>query len=167
MCIPIAGLTLWPNPEFLPKVLSNLHLNQPIQLARFDPPGGEGDEKLVLLCPVRALRAYVDSTVGLRQSDQLFVCFAPSKQHLSNWIVDVICHAYKTGGRPLPSGVRCHSVRSVSTSCAALRGVPLEAICAAAWWASPSTFARFYRVIIASPHPLGVVIRPSSSASSQ
>ncbi|XP_041802371.1 uncharacterized protein LOC121613147, partial [Chelmon rostratus] len=169
-----SGVTLWPNPAFLPKVLSNSHLNQPIHLPRFDPPVGEGDGKSVLLCPVRALRAYVDRTVGIRQSDQLFVCFGGpkkgfplSKQRLAHSIVEAICQAYKAGGHPLPSGVRCHSVRSVSTSWAALRGVPLEAICAAASWASPSTFARFYRVNIASPHPLGVVLLPSSSASSQ
>jgi len=33
-----SGVTLWPNIAFLPKVLPYNHLNQPIQLARFDPP---------------------------------------------------------------------------------------------------------------------------------
>ena len=32
-----SGVTLWPNVAFLPKVLPRNHLNQPIQLARFDP----------------------------------------------------------------------------------------------------------------------------------
>ncbi|XP_037549573.1 usherin [Nematolebias whitei] len=74
---------------------------------------------------------------------------------LSHWIVDVICHAYAAGPGSLPVGLKAHSTRSVSASWAALRGVPLEAICAAASWASPSTFTRFYKVNVATPHPLG------------
>lgn len=167
-----SGVTLWPNTAFLPKVLSPSNLNRPIHLAQFVPP--EGEDRLKLLCPVRALRAYIAATAGVRRSDQLFLCYggprkgrALSKQRLSHWVVDVIIHAYKSGGHPLPPGVRCHSTRAVSTSWAAMRGVPLEVICDAASWASPSTFARFYRVNVASPHPLGVVLLPDSAFSSQ
>ena len=92
---------------------------------------------------------------------------ALSKQRLSHWVVDVITHAYKGGGHPLPSGVRCHSTRAVSTSWAALRGVPLEDICDAASWTSPCTFSRFYRVNVATPHPLAVVLLPDSAVPSQ
>ncbi len=166
------GVTLWPNTAFLPKVLSSSNLNRPIHLAQFVFP--EGDDNLTLLCPVRALRLYIAATAGIRQSDQLFLCYggprkgcALSKQRLSHWVVDVITHAYKRSGRPVPSGVRCHSTRAVSTSWAALRGVPLEDICGAASWASPNTFARFYRVNVASPHPLGVVLGLDSAVSSQ
>ena len=90
---------------------------------------------------------------------------ALSKQRLSHWVVDVITHAYKGGGHPLPSGVRCHSTRAVSTSWAALRGVPLEDICDAASWTSPCTFSRFYRVNVATPHQLAVVLLPDSERS--
>ncbi|KAK0135471.1 hypothetical protein N1851_028682 [Merluccius polli] len=38
-----------------------------------------------------------------------------------------------------------------------LWGVPLGDICAAANWASPCTFARFYRVNVAAPHALNEV----------
>ena len=166
-----SGVTLWPNVAFLPKVLSRSHLNQPIRLASFRPPPGEVKEKLGLLCPVRALRAYTNATLGIRQgTDQLFVCYggpnkgyALSKQRLSHWIVDAISHAYGVSGNSMPPGVRAHSTRSLSTSWAALRGVPLEDICAAASWASPGTFSRFYRVNVATPHPLDVVLFPQSS----
>ena len=47
-------------------------------------------------------------------------------QRLSHWLVDVITQAYKGAGRPVPEGVRCHSTRSVTTSWATLRGVPLK-----------------------------------------
>ena len=167
-----SGVTLWPNIAFLPKVLANSHLNQPIRLARFNPPPGERTDKQELLCPVRALRAYIGATARIRRSEQLFLCHsgpnkgcALSKQRLSHWIVDAISHAYEASDSPMPSGTRCHSTRSVSTSWAALRGVPLEDICAAASWASPGTFSRFYRVNVATPHPLGVVLFPESSDS--
>ena len=70
-----SGVILWPNTAFLPKVLSRSHFNRPIQLAQFDPPSGEGEERSRLLCPVRALRAYVQTTAGIRQSEQLFLCY--------------------------------------------------------------------------------------------
>ncbi|KAK0139592.1 hypothetical protein N1851_023527 [Merluccius polli] len=167
-----SGVVLWPNVAFLPKVHSRTHLNQPIRLARFDSPSEEGRSEL--LCPVRALRAYIAATAGIRQSEQLFVrhsgpnrgC-ALSKQRLSHWVVDAIMHAYGASGRPPPSGVRCHSTRSVATSWAALRGVPLEAICAAASWATPGTFTRFYRVNVADHCPMAAVLRPSSADSKE
>ena len=40
-----SGVTLWPNIAFLPKVLSDSHRNQPIRLARYDPPPGEGADR--------------------------------------------------------------------------------------------------------------------------
>ncbi|KAK0155322.1 hypothetical protein N1851_002331 [Merluccius polli] len=167
-----SGVVLWPNVAFLSKVLSRTHLNQPIRLARFDSSSEEGRSEL--LCPVRALRAYIAATAGIRQSEQLFVCHggpnrgcALSKQRLSHWVVDAITHAYGASGRPPPSGVRCHSTRSVATSWAALRGVPLEAICAAASWATPGTFTRFYRINVADHCPMAAVLRPSSADSKE
>lgn len=124
-----SGVTMWPNVAFLPKVLSHAHLNQPIRLARFDPPPGEGPG-LELLCPVRALRAYVGATARIRRAEQLFLCHsgankggALSRQRLSHWIVDTIGHAYEASNRHVPPGVRCHSTRSVSTSWAAMREI--------------------------------------------
>ncbi|KAK0136265.1 hypothetical protein N1851_027837 [Merluccius polli] len=154
-----SGVVLWPNVAFLPKVLSRTHLNQPIRLARFDSPSEEGRSEL--LCPVWALRAYIAATAGIRQGCAL------SKQRLSHWVVDAIVHAYGASGCPPPSGVRCHSTRSVATSWAALRGVPLEAICAAASWATPGTFTRFYRVNVAGHCPMAAVLRPSSADSKE
>lgn len=167
-----SGVTLWPNMAFLPKVWSRAHLDHPIQLAQYAPPPGEGGDQPEFLCPVRALRAYVAATASIRRSDQLFLCYggprrgcAVSKQRLSHWLVDVISHAYEASGHLLPSGVRGHSTRSIATSWAAWRGVPLGDICAAASWASPDTFARFYMVNVAAPHPLAVVLRTEPSGS--
>ncbi|XP_077367945.1 uncharacterized protein LOC144013224 [Festucalex cinctus] len=166
-----AGVTLWPNTAFIPKVLSGSRSNQPLRLKRYVPTPADGGDRPELLCPGRALQCYIDATAGMRTSAQLFVCYggptkgsALSKQRLSHWVVDAIRHSYLLSGRPLPSGVRCHSTRSIATSWAALRGVSLEDICAAASWATPCTFSRFYSVDVASPHPLGVILGPAGAS---
>ncbi len=41
-------------------------------------------------------------------------------------------------------GIRAHSTRGIASSWAWSSGVSIAEICAAAGWASPSTFARFY-----------------------
>lgn len=51
-------VTSWPNPAFLPKVLSPQFANQPIVLAAFRTD----DEARSELCPVRTLRQYVSQT---------------------------------------------------------------------------------------------------------
>jgi len=94
----------------------------------------------------------------LRKShSQLFVCYGKarlgcplSKQRLSHWLVEVISQAYTGSGLPVPLGIRAHSTRSVATSWAALKGVSVGEICAAASWSTPCTFAKFYRVDVTS-----------------
>lgn len=160
-----SGVTLWPNPAFVPKVPTASTV-RPLELARFD--SGSPCEHL---CPVRALEVYLQASSAVRKSDSLFVCFAGprmgqalSKQRLSHWVVGVIAKAYALCGRPLPAGVRCHSTRSMSTSWAERTGVPLETVCAAASWKSSDTFARFYRVNVAAPNPLDSVLRQHRSS---
>lgn len=160
-----SGVSLWPDPTFVPKVVSSMSGTQPLQLARFDT--GATHEHL---CPVRALDLYIRTTSTFRKTDRLFVCFAGprkgqalSKQRLSHWVVGAIKQAYSGRGQPLPVGVRCHSTRGITTSWAAMSGVPLEVICAAASWVTPHTFARFYRVNVATSHPLDGVLRGDTS----
>ena len=156
------------HPSFLPKTLVSDPANQVIRLAAFDPSrlqGGAASASAQLLCPVRALRCYIRATAGFRRSDSLFVCYggqrkgqALSKQRLSKWIVLVIEEAYRSRGLSLPVSVRGHSTRSVSTSWAALRGVPLSEICAAATWAAPCTFARYYSVNVAATNAVASAV---------
>ncbi len=124
-------------------------LNQVVSLQALPPE--EADPALALLCPVRALRHYVDRTQSFRTSDQLFVCHgdrqkgnAVSKQRMAHWIVDAITLAYQAQGVPCPFRLRAHSKRSVASSWALARGASLTDICRAAGWATPNTFARFY-----------------------
>ena len=124
-----SGVTLLPNPSFLPKRGPSSHVNQAIELAAFSTPSlsQQATELSEQLCPIRTLKVYVAATAPFRKSDKLFVCYGGcgkgqplSKQRLSKWIVEVILHAYRSQGLPVPSNVPCHSTRSVSTSWAAL-----------------------------------------------
>ncbi|XP_029958238.1 uncharacterized protein LOC115396492 [Salarias fasciatus] len=168
---------LKPNPAFVPKVFNQATSYRPIELAPFYPPpfATQEHEALNALCPVRALRAYVDRTAGLRKSEQLFVSWAAShlgepltKQRLSHWIVDAISIAYNSRGLQPPAGLRAHSTRGVAASWALFRGVSVEEICAAASWASPHTFTRFYNLDVTAPSVshavLGVGSVPNVSA---
>jgi len=89
------------NTAFLPKVLAHSHLNRPIQLAWFDPSLEEGEERSGLLYPVRALRAYVEATVCIWQSEQVFVCYGGPRKGcaLSKLIPELI---------PEPGHMRSH-----------------------------------------------------------
>ncbi len=142
-------VVLRPRPGYVPKVPTTPFRDQVVNLQAL--PSEEADPALALLCPVRALRIYVDRTRSFRSSEQLLVCYggqqkgkAVSKQRLAHWIVDAIALAYQSQGEPCPVGVRAHSTRSVASSYALAHGASLADICRAAGWATPNTFARFY-----------------------
>lgn len=156
-----AGVFLRPNPAFLPKVLSSSRPSQDIEVRSLYSTE-EGVRRHSLVCPVRALRMYLQQTQNHRQTDQLFVCFRPdlrgrplSKARLSHWLVGAIQQAYVGAGVPLQSGVRAHSTRGMATSWASWRGASLGEICAAATWSAPSTFARFYQFNVAASTSFG------------
>ncbi|KAK7915521.1 hypothetical protein WMY93_011282 [Mugilogobius chulae] len=70
-------LELWPNPAFLPKVVTSAFRSRVIRIRPFFPPphSSELDARRHFLCPVRALRRYIERTAGFRRTDQLFVAF--------------------------------------------------------------------------------------------
>ncbi len=144
-------IILKPRHGYIPKVLSTPFRAQVKTLPAHPPL--EQDQGLNLLRPVRALRIYIESSAPFRQSEQLFVCFGGctkgspvTKQRLSRWIIDAITTAYSSLGKQCPMGVRAHSTRDIALSWAWSRGVSIAEICAAAGWASQSTFARFYNL---------------------
>ncbi len=77
---------LHPRPGYFPKVPTNVP--RPIVLQAFCPPlfRTPDQERLKLVCPVRALDAYVHRAVLWRKTDQLFVCFGRLKALVSNSI---------------------------------------------------------------------------------
>ncbi len=151
----LVKVTLRPRPGYIPKVLSTSFRSQVVTLHSFHPPpfASSENERLHLLCPVRALKLYVDRSKVWRKSPQLLICFgagrrglATSKQRISHWVRDAISLAYEVRNLPSPLSLRAHSTRGVASSQALFRGVPLEDICVAAGWSSPHTFVRFYNL---------------------
>ncbi|XP_029968087.1 uncharacterized protein LOC115403361 [Salarias fasciatus] len=149
-----ARVSLKPHLAFVPKVVGSC---SPIVLTAFSPPPFSSPEerRLHMLCPVRALRIYMDRTMGFREGDQLFVSWARpcrgrpiTKQRLSHWIVGAIALAYTCQGLQAPVGLRAHSTRGLAASWALCKGVSIQEICAAASWSSPLTFVRFYKLDI-------------------
>ncbi len=114
-------VVLRPRPGYVPKVPTTPFRDQVVNLQAL--PSEEAEPALALLCPVRALRIYVDRTRSFRSSEQLFVCYggqqkgkAVSKQRLAHWIVDAITLAYQSQGEPCPLGVRAHATQSVASA---------------------------------------------------
>ncbi len=133
----LVKVTLRPRPGYIPKVLSTSFRSQVVMLHSFHPPpfASSEDERLHMLCPVRALKLYVDRSKVWRKSSQLLICFgagrrglATSKQRISHWVRDAISLAYETRNLPSPLSLRAHSTRGVASSQALFRGVPLEDI---------------------------------------
>ncbi len=74
---------LRPRPGYVPKVLSMSFRSQVVVLQAFSTsPSSEGDD-LHLLCPVRALKMYVDHSSQWCQSLQLLVCFGAGRKGLA------------------------------------------------------------------------------------
>ncbi len=65
-------VALKPRPGYVPKVPTTSFCDQVVNLQAL--PSEEADPALALLCPVRALRIYVDRTRSFRNSEQLFAC---------------------------------------------------------------------------------------------
>ncbi len=106
----LVKVTLRPRLGYIPKVLSTSFRSQVVTLHSFHPPpfASSEDERLHMLCPVRALKLYVDRSKVWRKSPQLLICFgagrrglATSKQRISHWVRDAISLAYEA--RELPS----------------------------------------------------------------
>ena len=152
-------VTLVTNLAFVPK--NQLRTCVPVDLMEFSPPpfASAEEERKHSLCPVRALRVYMDRTKPHRQSSQLFVSWAPgtlgravTKARISQWLVEAIELAYVCKGEHPPVRVKAHSTRGLATSWALSKGVSVQDVCTAASWGSSSIFARFYRLdVTAAP----------------
>ncbi len=81
----LVKVTLRPRPGYIPKVLSTSFRSQVVTLHSFHPPpfASSEDEKLHMLCPVRALKLYVDRSKVWRKSSQLLVCFGAGRRGLA------------------------------------------------------------------------------------
>ena len=103
-----------------------------------------------LLCPVRALKFYLDRTKVFRTQAhrRLLISYNVtyesdiSLQTLSRWLREVIKQAYQSSDVVITP--RVHEIRAWSASLAFKHSVPLTSILEAAYWRSETTFVHFY-----------------------
>ena len=104
------------------------------------------------LCPVIALRYYLDRTSDLRQNKELvFVSFKKgfdkdiSPATISSWIKQTVILCYELSDQEALTlhQVKAHDVRAFAASKAFQSGVSLEQILSACHWKSHNTFTQF------------------------
>ena len=104
-----------------------------------------------MLCPVRAVKIYLNKTKSLRKHrNRLFIPTQGdkdlAKSTLSRWVRYAIRHAYSSISKN-PNRLfkpRAHELRALSASWAYMNYIPLEEILKSAVWSSSSLFASHY-----------------------
>ncbi|XP_069582064.1 uncharacterized protein [Ranitomeya imitator] len=147
-------IVLKTDPSYLPKMCTKFHRSQEILLPSFyNNPTDQEEEKYHTLDVRRVIITYLDRTSAWRKSRALFVSFqgqrkgsGVTKGTLSRWIREAIYLAYSSKGENPPETVKAHSTRAIASSWAERAEVPIELICKAATWSSPSTFYSHYRL---------------------
>ena len=147
---------LYPSPSFLSK--NQLAKEGPDSVAPVVIPALapsldrslKGDRSL---CPVRALRYYLDRTADLRQNKELvFVSFKKgfdkdiSPATISSWIKQTVVLCYELSDQEALTShqVKAHDVRACAASKAFQSGISLDQILSACHWKSHNTFTQFY-----------------------
>ena len=149
-------VSLYPSPSFLSK--NQLAKEGPDSVAPVVMPtlaptldkSLKGDSSL---CPVRALRYYLDRTSDLRQNKEfVFVSFKKdfdkdiSPDTISSWIKQTVILCYELSNQEALTlhQVKAHDVRAFAVYKAFQPGVSLEQILSACHWKSHNTFTQFY-----------------------
>ena len=113
------------------------------------------DKEARLLCPVRALRRYLDMTTACRPAcERLFVSTGESKREIcknsiSHWIRRVVSRAHSEAGEPVPHP-RARETRGIGPSLLFKKNFSVESVLKAGTWKRHTTFSRFYLRDLAS-----------------
>ena len=144
------SVTLLLEPGFLPKTQVPNKLPDPIVIPSLDQVCGPNDEDR-LLCPVRALKFYLDRTKTVRLSrKRLFIPVKGkgdvSPATISRWLRTAILGAYEnlSSSSQALLNIKAHETRALATSWAYHNRIPSEDILQAASWMNHSTFSNFY-----------------------
>ena len=101
------------------------------------------------LCPVRALRFYVDRAKDMRQGKELLFVSLMNKDivpaTISSWIKQTVYLCYKLADKEAHTlhQVKAHDVQAFAASTAFHAGSSLERVLAACHWKSHNTFTHF------------------------
>ena len=113
-------------------------------------PRRGSDPDVKLLCPVRAVRRYLDMTAVHRPAlARLFLSTGESRKEISKssvsyWIRQVISRAYSLAGEPAVPRPRARETRGLGPSLLFKKNFAVEAVLRAGTWRRQSTFSRFY-----------------------
>ncbi len=161
-------MTLLCQPGFLAKTQLPSIAPKPFTIPSLSKDFGSDDPDRYL-CPVRALKFYLDRVKPSRGSrSRLFLPVRGngdiSAATISRWIASVIRLAYSQISDQELSHLRAkpHEVRALSASWAFVNHAPLDDILSAAVWRKPSTFSSFYlrdmSSVLDNLHSLGPLV---------
>ena len=149
-------VSLYPSPSFLSKnqlAKEGPESVAPVVIPALAPTLDRSLKSDRSLCPVRALRYYLDRTSDLRQNKELvFISFKKgfdkdiSPATISSWIKQTVILCYELSDQESNTlhQVKAHDVRAFAASKAFQSGVSLEQILLACHWKSHNTFTQFY-----------------------
>ena len=151
-----SSVSLYPSPGFMSK--NHLAKEGPgcsalVIIPALAPTLDKSLKEDRILCPVRALRYYLDKTEDLRTGKELvFVFFRKSFNKdivpatASSWIKQTIVLCYQLSDEQAQTlhQVRAHDVHAFVASKAFQGGVLLDQILSACHWKSHNTFTQFY-----------------------
>ena len=149
-------VSLFPSPSFLSKnqlAKESPESVAPVVIPALAPTLDRSLKSDRSLCPVRALRYYLDRTSDLRQNKELvFISFKKgfdkdiSPATISSWIKQTVILCYELSDQESHTlhQVKAHDVRAFAASKAFQSGVSLEQILSACHWKSHNTFTQFY-----------------------
>ena len=149
-------VSLYPSPSFLSKnqlAKEGPESVAPVVIPALAPTLDRSLKSDRSLCPVRALRYYLDRTSDSRQNKELvFVSFKKgfdrdiSPATISSWIKQTVILCYELSDQESHTlhQVKAHDVRAFAASKAFQSGVSLEQILSACHWKSHNTFTQFF-----------------------
>ena len=148
-------VSLYPSPSFLSKnqlAKEGPECVAPVVIPALAPTLDRSLKSDRSLCPVRALRYYLDRTSDIRQHKELvFVSFKKgfdkdiSPATISSWIKQTVILCYELSDQEAHTlhQVKAHDVRAFASK-AFQAGISLEQILSACHWKSHNTLTQFY-----------------------
>ena len=149
-------VTVAPSSVFLAKnqlASDGPEIVQPVVFPALKPSLDHSKSEDMTLCPVRALRYYLDKTKELRENKHLlFISFKDGfskdiqRSTISSWLKQTVILAYESSDVETQTltNVKAHDVRSMAASLAFKGGVSLDQILGACFWKTHSMFTNFY-----------------------
>ena len=151
-----SNVSFYPSPSFLSKnqlAKEGPGSVAPVVIPALAPTLARSSKADRSLCPVRALRCYLDRTSDMRSGKELvFVSFKTgfdrdiSPATISSWIKQTVVLCYEQSDQQAHTlmQVKAHDVRAFAASKAFRSGFSLDQILSACHWKSHNTFTEFY-----------------------